>query len=165
MKKGIVIAAAGIISILLILGIRKWFKSDDPSIGDDEIAVVITLDTKEDIGLILFDYTADGNEYSGVLSNTDQSPIKHDTVIIQTFNKEQLNCSSNMIEQFIMKFTIITENVDQNPNNIYPIEIKKDLVPLSNPYTWFGKTVIKITITGDKDGGYIITFPKRTSAF
>ena len=36
--------------------------------GEDEIALYITLDTKEDVGLIVFDYTANGREFGGGVS-------------------------------------------------------------------------------------------------
>lgn len=48
----------------------------------DEIALHIQLNTKEDVGLLVFDYRADEHELSVGVSNTDESPIKHNSDII-----------------------------------------------------------------------------------
>ena len=54
---------------------------DDYAPADDEIAVHIQFDTREDIGLLVYDYCADGHEYSGGTSNADGSLIGHEMCI------------------------------------------------------------------------------------
>ena len=132
-------------------------RSDNQSIPDeyvpaaDEIALHIQLDTEEDIGLLVYDYRADGHEYSGGISNADGSLIKHDSDNIVVWNKEELNTFSDTFE-LSMQFRIITEYVTPNYENIYPDDITKYMEPIS----WdanFGESYF-ITITGDKTNGY-----------
>ena len=42
--------------------------------AEDEIALQIQFDIEEDIGLLVYDYCADGRAYSGGTSNADGSP-------------------------------------------------------------------------------------------
>ena len=117
----------------------------------DEIALHIQLDTEEDIGLLVYDYRAEGHEYSGGISNADGSLIKHDSDNIVVWNKEELNTFSDTFE-LSMQFRIITEYVTPNYENIYPDDITKYMEPIS----WdanFGESYF-ITITGDKTNGY-----------
>ena len=58
--------------------------------ADDEIALHIQLDTEEDVGLLVYDYCADGHKYSGGISNADGSLIKHDSDNIVVWNREEL---------------------------------------------------------------------------
>lgn len=119
--------------------------------ADDEIALHIQFDTKEDIGLLVYDYRADGHEYSGGISNVDGSLIKHDSDNIVVWNKEELNNLSDTFE-LSMQFRIITEYVTPNYENVYPDNITKYMEPIS----WeahFGESYL-ITITGDKTNGY-----------
>ena len=119
--------------------------------SDDEIALHIQLNTKEDIGLLVFDYQADDFEYSGGISNADKSLMKRNSDNIQVWNKQELNSSSDAVELSI-QFRIITEYMDPNYENIYPEEITKYIEPIS----WeaqFGNSYF-ITITGDKTNGY-----------
>lgn len=119
--------------------------------ADDEIALHIQLDTKEDVGLLVFDYRADDSEHSGGISNADKSLIKHDSDNVQVWNKQELNSSSDTVELSI-QFRIITEYVNPNFENIYPEDLTKYLDPIS----WqahFGESYF-VTITGDKTSGY-----------
>ena len=79
----VVIVAVFIVSFALY-GCNKTYKP-----ADDEIALQITLDTKEDVGLIVYDYSVGENEFSGGVSNADKSLINHNDVIIQSLNKQQ----------------------------------------------------------------------------
>jgi len=150
-KKGILIA----IATVFVLGMGFiLYEQTNPSEyvpADDEIALHIQLDTEDDVGLLVFDYRADGHEYSGGMANADKSLIKHDSNNIQVWNKQQLNSSSDTVELSI-QLRIITEYVDPNYENIYPEDITRYMDPIS----WeahFGESYI-ITITGDKAGGY-----------
>ena len=119
--------------------------------ADDEIALHIQLDTKEDVGLLVYDYRADGHEYSAGTSNADRSLIKHDSDNIVVWNKGELSSSSDTVELSV-QFRVITEYVTPNYENIYPDDITKYIEPVS----WkahFGESYF-ITITGDKTNGY-----------
>ena len=117
----------------------------------DEIALQIQVDTKEDIGLLVYDYQAGGRTYSGGISNADSSLIKHDSDNIVVWNREELNNISDPFE-LSMQFRVITEYVKPNFENIYPEEITK----FAEPIAWeagFGETY-HITITGNRVDGY-----------
>lgn len=156
-KKTIIIIA--VLSALLItvcavfgaIALYKWIFSSEYAVGEDEIALYITLDTKEDIGLIVFDYTANGREYGGGVSNADRSMIKRDDVIINVFDKKQLECDGDTVD-LTFKFKVITEYVDPNYENIYPDDITKYLEPVSLQAR-FG-TAYNVIISGDKTSGY-----------
>ena len=119
--------------------------------AEDEIALHLQLDTREDIGLLVYDYRADGHEYSGGTSNADGSLIGHDSDNIVVWNKEELNTRSDAF-QLSIQFRIITEYVAPNYENVYPDDITKYIEPIS----WeahFGESYF-ITITGDQRNGY-----------
>ena len=129
----IAISAAAVITVCAIFGaiaLYKWMFPGDYEVGDDEIALYLKLDTKEDIGLIVFDYTADGHEYSGGVSNADKSMIKRDDVIINVWNKRELECEGDTVD-LTFKFRVITEYIDPNYENVYPEEITMYLEPVS----------------------------------
>ena len=148
--------AAGIaVASAVILGVGFIFynqtASDESIPADHEIALQIQLDTTEDIGLLVYDYCADGHKYSGGISNADRSLIKHDSDNIIVWNKEELNNLSDAFDLSV-QFRIITEYVDPNYENVYPDDITKYMEPIS----WeahFGESYF-ITITGDKINGY-----------
>ena len=157
-KKKIKILVA--IVIVFILGVLLYFRmsSNDFKVSDDEIAMHIQLDTKEDIGLIVYDYIVDGHEYSGGIANADKSLISHDSKEIQVWNKQELNTSSDSVD-ISMHFRIITEYVDPNYENIYPNDITKNI---ELPISWnakFGEEYF-VTITGDNQNGYIVELNK-----
>ena len=92
MKKKIIgIIVASVIVLGLSLVIYNQIVPGEYVPADDEIALHIQLDTEEDIGLLVYDYRADGHEYSGGISNADESLIKHDSDNIVVWNKEELN--------------------------------------------------------------------------
>lgn len=142
------------IAVLLVLGASLMFylqmtRAYMPA--EDEIALQIQFDIKEDIGLLVYDYCADGHAYSGGMSNADKSLIQHDSHMIIGWKKQELNSSSDAVELSI-QFRIITEYVDPNYENIYPDDITRYMDPIS----WeahFGESYC-ITITGDKTNGY-----------
>ena len=158
MKKKIIIfialSAAAVITACAVFGAVALYKrlfSGEYAVAEDEIALYITLDTKEDIGLIVFDYTANGREFSGGVSNADRFVIKRDDVIINTWDRKQLECEGDTVD-LTFKFRIITEYTDPNYENVYPEEITRYLEPVSFKAR-FG-TTYKVIISGDKTNGY-----------
>ena len=127
--------------------------------ADDEIALHIQLDTKEDVGLLIYDYCANGHEYSGGISNADRSMLKRKEELIVVWNQQALNNPSDTVDLTI-QFRIITEYVDPNYENIYPEEITRYLEPVA----WkanLGESYC-ITITGDKTNGYTAVLRQYT---
>ncbi len=120
--------------------------------ADDEIALHIQLDIDRDIGLLVFDYRADGQEYSGGISNADRSPMKNNSDMIQVWNRQELNGSSDTVELSI-QFRMITKYVEPNYENIYP----EDMIEyVGSPISFnahFGEEYF-IAITGDQASGY-----------
>ena len=148
-KIWIIIAIAAVLGLAFI--VYQYRNPDEYIPADDEIALHIQLDTEEDVGLLVYDYCADGHEYSGGISNADGSLIKHDSDNIVVWNREELNNLSDTFE-LSMQFRIITEYVAPNYENVYPDDITKYMEPIS----WeahFGESYL-ITITGDKTNGY-----------
>ncbi len=150
-KKKIGIALA--IVVVLGLGVLVYNQTlpDEYVPADDEIALHIQFDTKEDFGLLVYDYRADGHAYSGGTSNADGTLMKHHSNVMVGLMKEELNTSADPVE-LSMQFRIITEYVTPNYENIYPDDITKYMEPIS----WeahFGEAYF-ITITGDKTNGY-----------
>ena len=144
-----------IIAIVIVLGlgliIYNQIIPGEYVPADDEIALHIQLDTKEDVGLLVYDYRVDSHEYSGGISNADGSLIKHDSDNIVVWNKEELNNLSDTFE-LSMQLRIITEYVTPNYENIYPDDITRYMEPIA----WeahFGESYY-IAITGDKANGY-----------
>ena len=150
-KKMIRIIGAIVIVLGLGLVVYNLIIPDEYVLADDQIALHLQLDTKEDVGLLVYDYCADGQEYSGGISNADGSLIRHDSDNIVIWNKEDLNNLSDSFE-LSMQVRIITKYVDPNYENVYPDDITKYVEPIS----WeahFGQAYF-ITITGDKTNGY-----------
>jgi len=146
---GIAIAVLVIIGFGFIIYNQTFSGEYMPS--DDEIALHIQLEMKEDVGLLVYDYRANSHQYSGGTSNADKSLIKHDDNIVVVLNKQQLNSSSDAVE-LSMQFRIITEYVNPNYENIYP----EDITRYADPISWeaqFGKSYY-ITVSGDKTNGY-----------
>lgn len=143
-----------VIMIALVFGFILCIQliPDEYKPADDEIALHIQMNTKEDIGLLVFDYYVDDEEYSGSISNADKSLIKSNSDSIMVWNKQELSSSSDAVELSI-HFRIITEYVDPNYENIYPENITQYI---DTPISWkayFGQEYF-ITITSDKANGY-----------
>ena len=151
MKKMIGIVAVIVIVLGLSLVICNQIIPDEYVPADDEIVLHLRLDTEEDVGLLVYDYRAGSEEYSGGISNADGSLIQHDSDNIVVWNREELNHPSDSFE-LSMQLRIITEYVAPNYENVYPDDITKYMEPIS----WeahFGESYF-ITITGDKINGY-----------
>jgi hypothetical protein len=150
-RKAIGIIAVIVVVLGLSLVVYNQIIPNEYVPADDEIALHIQLDTEEDVGLLVYDYCADGHEYSGGISNADGSLIKHDSDNIVVWNREELNNLPDTFE-LSMQFRIITEYVAPNYENVYPDDITKYMEPIS----WeahFGESYF-IAITGDKTNGY-----------
>ena len=93
MKKRIFIILAILSFIILSFIIYKYANSSDYTPANDELALRIQLDVKEDIGLLVFDYEVNGHEFSSGISNTDRSLLKHDDQIIHVWNRDSLEWS------------------------------------------------------------------------
>lgn len=139
--------------VIALLTICMWIQAKEFNVSDDEIALYIQLDTKEDVGLLVFDYSVNGTKYSGGTSNADKSLLKHDEQLIEVWNQESLNCFADSVELYI-QFRIITEYTDPNYENIYPESITKYMEPISFEAD-FGESYY-FTITGDNISGYTI---------
>lgn len=150
-KKMIGIIAAIVIVSGLSLVVYNQMVPDEYAPAADEIALHIRLDTREDIGLLVYDYRADGHEYSGGISNADGSLIRRGSDNIVVWNKDELNSLSDTCELSV-RFRIITEYVTPNYENIYPDDLTKYMEPIS----WEARPGESyfITITGDKANGY-----------
>ena len=150
-RKAIGIIAVIVVVLGLSLVVYNQIIPNEYEPADDEIALHIQLDVGEDVGLLVYDYCADGHEYSGGISNADGSLIKHDSDNIVVWNREELNNLPDTFE-LSMQFRIITEYVAPNYENVYPDDITKYMEPIS----WeahFGESYF-IAITGDKTNGY-----------
>ena len=126
--------------------------------AEDEIALRIQLDTKEDVGLLVFDYSVNDHEYSGGISNADKSLIRHDELLVEVWNKEQLFRDKDQMQysadpvEVSIQFRVISEYVDPNFENVYSENITKYLDEISFE-AHFGESY-SITISGDKTNGY-----------
>ena len=151
MKKiGIAIATLLVLALGAIIMYNQTI-SGEYTPADDEIVLNIQLDTKEDIGLLIYDYCANDHQYSGGMSNADRSLLKRDDRLVVVWNKQALNEPSSNVELSV-QFRIITEYVDPNYENIYPEEITQYLAPISWGAHLGGAYCV--TITGDKVNGY-----------
>lgn len=142
------------IAIVAIIGLccltlHPAFDRHGPS--EDEIAIRVQLDTKEDVGLLVYDYSVDGRKYSGGISNANHSLIKRDSEVIIAWGREELESVSDTA-QLSVRFRIITEYVTPNFENVYPEGITK-YADAINFEARFGEEY-SITITGDKTNGY-----------
>lgn len=153
MKKRIFIILAILSFIILSFIINKYANSSDYTPANDELALRIQLDVKEDIGLLIFDYEVNGHEFSSGISNTDRSLLKHDDQIIHVWNRDGLEGSSGPLDISI-KFRIITEYVEPNFENTYPKELTRVLNPIFLKADY--GHIYDLTISGDRINGYTV---------
>lgn len=155
-KKIIICVICVLVVSALVFALFVNNKNDEYKIANDEIALQIKLDTKEDVGLIIYDYNVGGIEQTGGISNADKSLIQHNDLIIEPMSKQLEFNNLNDIEDLIIKFTIITEYVDPNYDNIYPEEYTKTIETPISLKAHYGESY-SITISGDKTNGYRAT--------
>lgn len=91
MKKKIIgiLAAAGLVLGLGLVVCSRMLPGEYVPAAD-EIALKIQFDTAEDVGLLVYDYQADGHEYSGGISNVDGSLIRRDSENIVVWDRAEL---------------------------------------------------------------------------
>lgn len=130
-----------------------WSKSNDQpaEVAEDEIALRIKLDTKEDFGVLLIAYDANGSGGRGGISNADKSLLKHDEQLFYTLPKHAFDDPS-AVENLSIQFTVITEYVEPNFEEIYPEEFKIPVNAISLKAD-YGESY-SITISGDQTNGY-----------
>lgn len=162
-KKIIIVVCAAVFSVFAVISgymLYNCLFPDEYVVAEDEIALRVHLDTKEDIGLMVYDYEIAGHESSGGLSNADRSMLKHDEELIIVWTEEDLERELDLeipdgnipLE---MKFRVITEYTDPNFENVYPEEITVYLDPIE----WdvqLGEEY-SLSITGDKENGYVVS--------
>ena len=150
MKKIIVFT---VISVLLAFSLFGCGRPYQYQAVDDEIKLIIQLDLKEDIGLLLIDYDAGGKEGSGGMSNADKTMLRRDDLLDWTFDKKLLDIPEQADGvDLTLRFTVVTEYVEPNYEDIYPEEYKIPMKELSLKAK-FGESYF-ITIRGDKTSGY-----------
>ena len=149
MKKRLIAAiCAGI--LLAMSGCTQQGGEPAETVGA-EIALRIQMDVEEDIGLLLIDYEAGASSGSGGTSHADKSPIERDELLFYTFGEQDFD-SPEDVENLSLTFTVVTEYVDPNYENVYPEEYTRPAGEVALQAR-FGETY-SITITGDKTGGY-----------
>ena len=130
-----------------------WNQSNGQPVGvaEDEIALRIQLGTKEDLGLLLIDYDANGSGGRGGMSNANKSLLKHNELLYFSLPKHAFDDPS-AVENLSIRFTVITEYFEPNYEAIYPEEstIPLDAISLNAE---FGKAYF-IIIIGDRTNGY-----------
>ena len=130
MKK-IVITVLAVVAVLAIAVIFAFHRTDPPSeINENEIALQIQLDLKEDVGLLIIDSDIDGQKESGGISNADKTMLKKDDLIYWSIDKQHYETVSDMVE-LLLNFTVITEYCDPNYENIYPEEYTMPMKPIT----------------------------------
>ena len=120
-------------------------------VAADEIALRIKLDTKEDLGLLLIDYDANGSGGRGGMSNANKSLIQHNELLFYTLPMRAFADPSD-VENLSVRFTVVTKYFEPNFEEIYPEEytIPMDAISLNAD---FGESY-SIIITGDRTNGY-----------
>ena len=151
MRSKILLAVLLVILCAAILFWRNGANSQPTEVAEDEIALRIQLDTKEDFGLLLINYDANGSGGRGGTSNANKSLIKHDELLYFTLPKHAFDNPAD-VENLSIQFTVITEYFEPNYEAIYPEEctIPIDAISLSAS---FGQSYA-ITISGDMTNGY-----------
>ena len=117
----------------------------------DEIALQIQLSLQEDIGLLLIDYEGGTSAGGGGTSHADKSLIKRDERIIYTLSEREFDSPSD-VENLTLRFTVITEYVDPNYENVYPEEYTKPAGEITLR-AGFGESY-SVVITGGNGDGY-----------
>ena len=96
-KEKISIVIAAVLVFVTVFALSGCHNAEDAAkkVSDDEIALQIQLDIKEDIGLLIVEYKANSTERSGGTSNADKSLLKHDELITYTLSKQDFDNPSD----------------------------------------------------------------------
>lgn len=135
---------------LTLFGCNKT-ESESYKPAEDEIALQIQLKFKEDIGLLIVEYESNRTGGSGGTCNADKTLLKHDSLLIYSIYQQSFD-NPTEVKNLSLKFSIITEYVDPNYENIYPEELTIPMDAISLDVN-FGETYY-ITISGYKKNGY-----------
>ncbi len=149
-RKTIPAVCAGILLALALSGCAQS-GAEEYAPAEDEISLQIQLDVDEDIGLLVIDYEAGSSSGSGGTSNADKSPIKREALLYYSLEKRIFDDPSD-VENLTLGFSVITEYVDPNYENVYPVEYTKPAGEITL-HADFGE-VYSITITGNRNDGY-----------
>lgn len=147
-----------VLFVFLCAAILFWrSKSNAPpaEVAEDEIVLRIKLDTKEDFGLLLIDYAANGSGGRGGMSNANKSLLKHDEQLFFTLPGHAFDDPSD-VKNLSVQFTVITEYFEPNYEAVYPKECTIPMEAISLQAA-FGKAY-SITISGDMAHGYQAVF-------
>ena len=138
-------------AVLLAFVLAGCGRANDIPSPDEEISVKITLNLKEDIGLLLTAWEVNGHSGMSGSSNADRSMIKGNSTDYWSFNKEMLDAPADTVD-LKLQFIVVTEYFEPDYDFDYPEEYLIRMEPISFPAD-FGKTY-HVTITGDKANGY-----------
>ena len=142
--------------VFLCAAVLLWFWWTQPGggpdpVSEDEIVLRIRLATKEDVGLLLIDYDANGSGGRGGISNANKSLIKHNELLFYTLPRHAFDDPAD-VENLSIQFTVITEYFEPNFEEIYP---EANTIPMDAIFlnADFGKSY-SIVISGDMANGY-----------
>ena len=142
--------------VILCAAVLFWFWWNQPiggpaAVSEDEIVLRIKLDTKEDLGLLLIDYDANGSGGRGGISNANKSLLKRGEQLFYTLPRHAFDDPADA-ENLSIRFTVITQYFEPNFDEVYPAEctIPMDAISLNAE---FGQSY-SITICGDRTNGY-----------
>ena len=142
--------------VFLCAAVLFWLWWNQPgggpdAVSEDEIALRIKLATKEDFGLLLIDYDANGSGGRGGISNANKSLLKSGEQLFYTLPKHAFDDPSD-VENLSIRFTVITEYFEPNFEEMYP---EANTVPLDaiSLNADFGSSY-SIVIGGDMANGY-----------
>lgn len=158
MRKKTVIAAAVLVSLILMFTVYRALTGGDPVPDDDEIMIRIQLDLREDIGLLIMGQDIDGVLASGGVSNADKTLIRKDDVLYWSISRSDFEGVGDEPD-VKLDFSIVTEYCDPNYENIYP----EELVIRANDITFkaaFGE-MYYVTITGNNTDGYLAVLTEK----
>ena len=85
--------------MLAIAVIFAFHRTDQPSENNEnEIALQIQLDLKENVGLLISDSDIDGEEERGGISNADKTMLKKDDLIYWSIDKQHYETAADTVE-------------------------------------------------------------------
>lgn len=143
-----------ILPVFLCAAALLWWNIPDAQpakAAEDEIMLRIKLSTKEDIGLLLIDYDANGSGGRGGISNANKSLLRRDEQLYYALPEHAFDNPSD-VENLSVQFTVITEYAEPNYEAVYPEENTIPLEAISLKAN-FGQSY-SIAVIGDMANGY-----------
>lgn len=123
--------------------------------AENEILLQIQLDTAEDIGLLIVDWSGGGSDGSGGVSNANKTLLRRGEKFGFSLMRDNFEHPDDL-HSLELLFRVITEYQDPNMPNEYPEELTKPTNPISFDVA-FGNAY-KIRISGDAASGYTATY-------